>query len=72
MLFPTLATVVSECSKLAVLLALLRCDPRSEAVLKKGGLTYEKAKRIVTERGIAGYYVNLLGCGPTFWSHKLR
>jgi hypothetical protein len=54
-----------------LLLALLRCDPRSEAVLEEGGLSYEKAKRIVTERGIAGYYVNLLGCRPTFWSRKI-
>ena len=55
-----------------LILALLRCDPRSEAVLGEVGLTYEKANRLIRERGIAGYYVNLVGCKPTSWGGRIR
>ena len=54
-----------------LLLALLRSDPEGAAVLGEYGLTYDRARQIVAERGIAGYHRNLTCSRPTFWSGKV-
>jgi ATP-dependent Clp protease ATP-binding subunit ClpA len=55
-----------------LLLALLKNDQRSAAVLREFGLTYERAKQIISERGISRCFVNLWGFRPTFWSRRIR
>ncbi len=55
-----------------LLLAMLRHDPKSAVVLRQYGLTYDRAKQIIVERGIPGYCINLSGFKLTFWSAKIK
>jgi hypothetical protein len=55
-----------------LLLALLRFDPRSAALLKQSGVDYENARRVVLTRGVAGYAIKWFGFSPKFYRSRVK
>lgn len=54
------------------LLALLKFDPRSTALLNPYGVDYENARRAVLTRGVAGYAIKLFGFRPPFYRSRVK
>jgi hypothetical protein len=55
-----------------LLLALVRFDPRSAALLNQCGVNYENARHIVLTRGVSGYAIKLFGFSPTFYRSRVK